>query len=115
MANENIKDQLANTRKALAKNTEILRDLHNEQQQIATSALSTMTHEMTPVPEGATFEEKYNALLQDYSKLQHKHSSLKSEIYKDMLHIQTARKQIKSHHDQIQHLLFAMHLRINHT
>jgi len=110
MANAYMLDQLAN---GLANHTEILRQ-HNKQQKIATSALSTMTHQMTPVPEGATFEEKYNALLKDYSKLQRKHSSLKSKIHEDMLDIQTASKQIKSHHDNIQHALFAMQLKINH-
>jgi peptidoglycan hydrolase CwlO-like protein len=79
--------------------------------------LTTSVLQTTPVPEGATFEEKYNTLLKDYedqqyeyTHLEHKMRKMKSEVHGKMLKIQTANNQIKNGHEEIQHTLIEMQM-----
>ncbi len=82
-------------------------------QKFATSVLP----KITPVPEGATLEEKYNTLLADYKELKVHSESLEtrkklmtSEMHKRFLEIQTANNQIKDQHEEINHALFAIQM-----
>jgi hypothetical protein len=85
-------------------------------QKFATSVLPTITQ----VPEGATFEEKYNTLLQDYERLQHEYKCLerskgviKREVRSKMLEIQTANELIQRNYEEIKHGLNGMSIFLN--
>ncbi len=74
-------------------------------QKFATSVMP----QITPVPEGATFEEKYMTLLKDYENLQYESEHLelcmrrmKHIVHMKVLKIQTANGQIQTANDQIQ-------------
>lgn len=87
-------------------------------QTFATSALPTIT----PVPEGATFEEQYNSLLRDYENLKYEYECLqkskhtmKREVHSKMLEIQAASDKIKQQYEDIKHTLLGMQLGLTLT